>query len=232
MYKSFPKGWNLSGVAYFTALLSLIVLFLNKWLPGHEVSQMSIPSLVVFLLPAIFSFIWRPIWKRFPKLNELVYPDLNGEWDVTLKSNWSRQKQLLDSAKGLNAKIDFEKCDGEELADLLDVKLKAKITMSMFTFDMRLWNPADNSPIKESDIVSAMPFRVSDYKRAGIYYIFKQINKNQNLGDAKTFYGAARVEYHRESDTLKGLFWSERMWERAINTAGEVEFTRSPLSKS
>lgn len=229
MYKSFPKAWILSGVSYFTASLFFIVLFLNQWLPGHEVSLKSIPSLVVFLLPAISSFLWRPIWKLFPKLNEWVYPDLNGEWDVTLKSNWSRQRQLLDSAKGLTAKIDFEKCDDEELAGLLEVKLKAKITMTIFTFDMKLWNPADNSPIKESDIVSAMPFRVSEYKRSGIYYIFQQINKNQKLGDSKTFYGAAHVEYHKESDTLEGLFWSERMWERAVNTAGKVEFKRSEL---
>lgn len=40
----------------------------------------------VALVGMLYVF-WKPIWKAFPSLNHLLFPDLNGEWSMTI--HWS-----------------------------------------------------------------------------------------------------------------------------------------------
>ena len=35
---------------------------------------------------------WRWIWMKIPKLNNWVFPDLNGRWDVEIHWNWGTKK--------------------------------------------------------------------------------------------------------------------------------------------
>jgi len=51
---------------------------------------------VIYTAPATFGLIalalgatplWRKIWVRFPQLNTLVFPDLNGRWETEIHSN-------------------------------------------------------------------------------------------------------------------------------------------------
>ena len=37
-----------------------------------------------------FCFGWRRLWRWFPILNRLLYPDIGGEWSITI--NWQTQK--------------------------------------------------------------------------------------------------------------------------------------------
>jgi len=32
---------------------------------------------------------WRPLWRRFPTLSRVMFPDLNGTWRGTLETTWS-----------------------------------------------------------------------------------------------------------------------------------------------
>lgn len=43
----------------------------------------------------ILHFGWRWIWRFIPKLNDWVFPDLNGEWDVELKWVWGGKSGAL-----------------------------------------------------------------------------------------------------------------------------------------
>ncbi|EEY3955962.1 TPA: hypothetical protein ACNEJJ_000556 [Escherichia coli] len=41
---------------------------------------------------SIFFFGWRKLWQWFPKLNNLLFPDLNGTWDMVIHWEWEDKK--------------------------------------------------------------------------------------------------------------------------------------------
>jgi hypothetical protein len=171
--------------------------------------------------------VWRWFWRKFPKLNLLVFPDLNGTWDVELCSNWPRQVQLLEAAASSDKSIDMRRCSESELAALEPLKLKAEITQTWWAFHMRMWNPAHDTPIKRSDTITVDPIARQGQTPPGICYFYKQENATDNVADDPEFYGAARLNYDIETGELEGLVWTARMWRRAINTAGVIRMTRA-----
>jgi len=44
------------------------------------------------LILSFFVFGWRKLWEKFPVLNEWIYPDLNGTWDVLINWSWKSRK--------------------------------------------------------------------------------------------------------------------------------------------
>lgn len=56
------------------------------------VSPLKLISLVVFLLGTVVvtvaNWCWRPLWRRFPILARVLFPDLNGTWQGTLQTTW------------------------------------------------------------------------------------------------------------------------------------------------
>ena len=45
-------------------------------------------TLLLALASGLASFVWRPLWRRFPVLERWIFPDLSGTWDGELRSNW------------------------------------------------------------------------------------------------------------------------------------------------
>lgn len=54
--------------------------------PFKYVTMIAFTVAVIFL--AIANQIWRKIWRSFPLLSTLAFPDLNGIWKGTLQSTW------------------------------------------------------------------------------------------------------------------------------------------------
>lgn len=72
----------------------------------------------VFLEIVILIFFvsgWRFLWSKFPKLNEWVYPDLNGEWQVSIHWNYGHQKGIKTAIAHI--KQDFFKLSMELVSD-------------------------------------------------------------------------------------------------------------------
>ncbi len=72
---------------------------LTEWVSGESVSWWQLPravSIVAGLATVITGFVvsslWRLIWRCFPAMNKVVFPDLNGEWRGDLHSNWVDQE--------------------------------------------------------------------------------------------------------------------------------------------
>lgn len=63
-----------------------------EWATGQAVSALKLYSLIAFvvatILVGVFNACWRVLWRRFPALAKLTFPDLNGTWTGTLHSNW------------------------------------------------------------------------------------------------------------------------------------------------
>lgn len=176
---------------------------------------------LVFLTP-----IWRFAWRILPKLNHWFYPDLNGRWDVEVLSNWPRIDQMLKSANGESPAVDVRRVPLDDLLPLTVFKMEAEITQSWLSMDIVLWNPNGDTPIKESQTRVVEPFR-GKHGRHGLAYIFEQENNRQEIADDRTFKGAGWLERDRENpNVLCGRMWSDRMWERGMNTAADLRFIR------
>jgi len=84
------KIFTAIAILYAVTILAIIAIF--------EVSGFSSISVAVrgaFLLELlILSFVvfgWRKLWQKFPVLNEWVYPDLNGKWNVSIHWRWGEK---------------------------------------------------------------------------------------------------------------------------------------------
>lgn len=228
MYKVIPHKILFMIVAWLIFGLVLAINSFNEMLDAHwfrPTQAIAIGWLIISGLA--WNPVWRFFWRKFPKLNQLIFPDLNGTWDVEMASNWSIHRQVADAAAGKSPPIDIEKCPEGDLSALQLVPLKAEISQTWFSIDITIRNPRHDTPIKRSDVISADPFGAVKLKPSGLFYFFKQQNDRARLADETEFYGAARVEYNPDTDTLSGLFWTARMWDRALNTAGEIIYRRS-----
>lgn len=226
MYRILSK--RMIFVAFGWLVVGLIALMntVNQ-ITAYEFKATAVPGVAwIALSLVIWNPIWRFVWRKVPRLNRW-FPDLNGNWDVALESNWPRHQQLLEAAESPVRHFDIRHCPDDELAPLSKVQLKAVITQTWWVFEMRMFNPTGTSPIERSDTISVDPIGRMGQQQAGICYFYKQVNATDTVSDDTEFYGAARLFYDPDRDRLEGLFWTARMWRRAINTAGRVTMTRS-----
>lgn len=67
---------------------------------------------------------WRTVWKRIPKLNDWVFPDLNGKWAVDIHWNWgakSGEKTAIAFIKQSLLKVSIELSSDESESETLMV---------------------------------------------------------------------------------------------------------------
>jgi hypothetical protein len=229
MFKLCPIKLLVAIVAWLTLMVVLGVNALRALL--EEIGIAAGLSLTVAIVQFIFMLvfitpIWRTLWKWVPKLNEWIYPDLNGDWDVELKSNYPRIDALLKSAKGVAPPVDFRSENESLLPELGTYKMRARIRQSWAEIEMELWNPAIAGPIKESKTLIVEPFRGKG-GRHGLAYVFEQTNETDVVSDDSKFRGAAWIERHRDDiNVFCGRMWTDRMWRLGMNTAGDLRFTR------
>jgi hypothetical protein len=226
MYRILSKTVIFVGFAWLVVGIFLLLGNLQNFI-NFQYRITIIPTVAwIALSILLLNPVWRLAWRLVPPLNKWVFPDLNGKWRVELYSNWPRQAQLLDAAKSTEQTIDMRLCNQDELAELTPLILEAEIYQTWWSFDMRLHNPGRTSPIDKSDTITVDPFPRKGLQSPGIMYFYEQENDTDNVSDSDRFFGAARLIYDFDKDELSGLTWTARMWERAMNTAAKVSFTR------
>jgi hypothetical protein len=229
MFKMFPQKFLVASVAWLTILLLAAFDALRPLLMGAGVAVSR--GTVVLAVQLIFTLVllnpvWRFFWRKIPKLNQLIYPDLNGEWDVEVSSNWPRIQAMIAAASGNRPHLDFTNGAESQLPPLATYKMRACITQSWFKMNMTMWNPSGDGPIKESKTLMVEPFR-GEGGRHGLAYIFQQENETDDPGDDRSFRGAAWLTLDRGSTrVLCGRMWSDRAWRRGSNTAANLRFER------
>lgn len=59
-------------------------------------------------------------------------------------------------------------------------------------------------------------------------YSYHNVTLNPEVTDSGCHYGSARVEVHEEDKciTLEGVYWTNRNWNKGLNTAGMIFFKR------
>ena len=230
MYRIYGLWAFIGLIAYAAIFMSLCLQYIAGYL-GHSQTAVT-PSWVVLAVQGFFGLIllspvWRRLWKLLPSLNQWIFPDLSGEWEFAVESNWSRLVYLCDAADGKQAAFDIRTVDESSLPPLLTTPtMKAVIKQSWLSIDMEVTNPNSNSPIQQSHTVFIEPKRGIGSERHSIFYVFRQENKMASITDERSFYGAARLTWNPEKGILEGIMWTHRSWERGINTAAHVTMTR------
>lgn len=230
MFKVLSPTFFALVVAWLTTLVLAAVNAATPFLaslgmtPGLNWGVLAVQAIVtiIFVTP-----LWRKVWARVPALRRW-YPDLNGEWDVELESNFPRIDATLKAAKREAPAIDMREAPETDLPALGNAIMRARITQSWLSIEMVMWNPSGQGPIKESRTLAVDPYRSKD-GRHGLNYIFEQENVSAVVSDDRTFLGAARIALDlHDREVLCGRMWTDRMWRRGMNTAANLRLTRRP----
>lgn len=84
---------------------------------------LSASAVLNVILGVVFSYFWRWLWRRIPALNDLLFPDWNGTWDVEIHWQWEEQSgtvqaeaEIKQSLLKLSISLQSERSDSETLS--------------------------------------------------------------------------------------------------------------------
>lgn len=163
---------------------------------------------------------WRQIYRRLPKLNTWVFPDLNGVWYGTTHSNWSVIKALREAASTGTQK---------ELAGLAREPLqKNAVAMEI---KANLFRITIKSKLGGTGGYSKTLFCRAERNREdgdfSISYLYRQETPEPASTDEGSHDGAATLQIEVGAPmALRGIYWNRRSWREGSNTAGRIEVQR------
>lgn len=184
-----------------------------------------IPLLSLTLLGAIFGPTgyfapWRVLWRLCPPLNRWVFPDLNGVWVGSTKSNWPTIERMLQAAQGEEALAQAELVGVPPQEDAIAVEIKASL------FVIRIF-AALSSTEGTSHTLTARPRLDANSGSLHVTYVYEQSVPVPRLMDEGLHIGAADVQLDRDDPTAaEGVYWTQRRWTLGLNTAGRVSLRR------
>lgn len=173
---------------------------------------------------------WRLLWKLpfvGKWLENRFFPDLNGNWVVTIQSNWPIVDRLKTAAASNESTFDPF---ADKMPDLIEASFKVRIKQSWFRTDV-VFLPNDKTPLQSSETIS-VEFSKSENGKKSIAWIFEQTNKQDNsqrlaVTDQPKFHGSAVLTVNEDATELQGQYWQNRSWERGLNAAGSIVLRRA-----
>jgi hypothetical protein len=142
-----------------------------------------------------------------------VFPDLAGEWVGELRSNWPR--------------IAARSAENVGDISLLPRPAHAKITTNLFTLCMEL---ATDDRYSTSRTFTSGLSKDPTTGEVAVSYLYENTTLDPKSTDVSIHQGAAKLTLRREGDdlVLEGPYWTNRGWNRGLNTAGIAIF-RKPM---
>lgn len=215
MWKVFPKlGLLKFLLAIFSSLfLSALILSLGhnggaiSWDNFEDSLKLSTPITLIFIA-AIFvagKWGWLALWK-LPFLGEIMHkavcPNLNGKWLGEVHSNFTDES-------------------GKNIVKQVELTIKADI----FGFNLAL---RSLDGYQESKVIHSEIYRDPRTNVFYLSYIFEASAPIPKETDDRRFEGAARLEIviNKADTVLKGTYWTNRAWQRKLNTAGLIVMRR------
>ena len=226
MYSLLPKGVRN------TALIAFALVVILTWLAvdriGLNFNAYRVASLVAATVPVAIVIIfgsskysspWRWLWRKFPHLNQWVFPDLNGTWTGKTKSNWSVIQALRESAENQKS-LDLAKLSEVELQD---GDIAVQISASLFSLNVT--SMSGNEGIVRS--ITAKAVRDDNSGDITIHYIFLAEMPLPSSTDEGLHKGAVSLTIYGPTwTTARGEYWTRRKWREGMNTAGNFEIVR------
>ena len=108
------KIFTAIAILYAVAITAIVAIF--ELTGFSSVSVAFRGAFVLELLILLFVvFGWRKLWSKYPALNEWIYPDLNGRWDVSIHWNWGEKNGTKTAVAHI--KQDFFRLSMELVSD-------------------------------------------------------------------------------------------------------------------
>lgn len=170
-------------------------------------SASSFAGFAFLILGETFIFPWickLPVVRTY-------FPPIDGEWDVTLQSNWGAIERLRGNL---------------EVEEKITRQGKVKI-FSRF-FRVRMQFEAKDRYSKSSTVCVAIQ-RDCQHGTIELDYIYENLTSNPKISDCSRHNGAARVQVRDENGQLsmEGVYFTDRNWSHGLNTAGYISFERT-----
>lgn len=186
MLSLLPIKSVISWIAKIYAFLSLITLGIVVALSGGSLSLWTTAKfafsgsfILEFVLFLWFYYGWRRFWIWFPKLNEWLYPDISGYWDMDIKPRGDKHEDTTIKAEA-NIRQDF-------LRISMDVKARDS----------------------NSNTIAAIPKKNSESGLPQLHYIFLVTTNPKPYKTADTYMGAAILNVGPlEKGGISGNYWT------------------------
>lgn len=178
------------AVAY-AAFCVLLVLLAIRFFPGTDpwASLRIVFSAALVLDLALLltvNFWWRTLWTKVPALNTALFPDLNGDWRMTI--HWSGVNEEGDPVEGI-------------------VQATASIKQTFLHMSMEV-----ESEDSDSETLMAKPKRDPESGRPLVYYVYRVVPKKTKAKAGLSYEGAAILKFDRgHSARMTGNYFTSRM---------------------
>lgn len=226
MYRLLPWKWFgsiLAGVVALAVYADDLAAMMGVVLPDSLVVR-CLPLILVILLTTIFGSAgrfapWRWIWCIFPFLNRVLFPDLNGVWLGSTRSNWPTIKKMFDAAQAHEGITQNELQLTAEQVDTMAVEIKA----SLFKVQITAGLSATDS---HSRSIIVRPWK-DLHDSIHLTYVYKQETGDLAITDVETHLGAADLVIEMDNFVkAEGIYWTRRHWKLGLNTAGRLDLRR------
>ena len=227
MYPLLSKSAK-SGILTFLAL-GIIAIWVLVVRSGLNMSVFRVAStasgsiaLLVLIIFGSSQYMspWRWLWRKVPKLNDWLFPDINGVWLGTTKSNWTVVKALREAAESGQP---FKLNDLSEIP-LLNGRLAMQVEATLFGIRVRSVSGNEG----EVRSLAAKAIRDPESKDFSIHYIFLAEMPAPSSTDEGMHTGAATLKFKATNwGKTKGEYWTRRKWREGMNTAGQLFLERT-----
>ena len=179
---SIPKiiiGFSALYAILLTTLLPLLGIAINI------TSILKYTALFEIIIIFILILGWKFIWKKIPQLNDWLFPDINGTWQVEIHWTWKQEDGSIET--GIK-------------------KGKVVIKQNFLTLSMELFT--DES---ESETLVIQPKKNPDSGRLQFYYIYKNTPIDKGNNNLQSHIGAAilKIDPHNNC-ILQGNYFTDR----------------------
>jgi hypothetical protein len=226
MYATLPFA-RLTKVLVWTFILVAAAIWLLRGKPATPGDILKVASLGVTVTGLVLLIVfaptgrlspWRLLWRAIPAMNAAVFPDLNGTWDGTQESNWSK----IDAMRKAACQKGALSADFLDAVGLMSLPITLEIKASLFELHVYAILPKTES----TSVSAASRLIRSQDGRYILYYVFTQETGLISSTDESVHDGAARLIFYPDQNELSGTYWTKRMWQAGLNTAGRLKVTR------
>jgi hypothetical protein len=152
-----------------------------------------------------------PLLCRLPVVR-LVFPDIDGTWEGQMDSNWP----VIAERSGLPAGNGGRKTATVYIrARLLHISLKLET----------------HDHYSSSRTVCVRLTRDDEHGDCRLWYVYDNVTRKPEATDTERHYGCAYLEPKSDGRgglRLDGAYWTNRNWEKGLNTAGSITLKRLP----
>jgi hypothetical protein len=215
-------GWyaTLAGSIAVGVALNSDALGFKGWF-GPATSGASVAALIFGILGQTALFPWIC---RQPGVRHLL-PDIDGEWFGHTASNWPRIERRAAGQSTGEQEI-------ATLVPLQEVPVEVQIKARLLYVTMQLVSEGRYS---ESETLSVRLRRDPESGSDQIVYVFKNKTRNPKPTDEQFHLGAGSLDIvkNNKRPELHGVYWTNRNWGNALNTAGTIVLRRKkPAAKA